>query len=326
MRFLDASTRLGQFLVDGAHVSLYPPAGGQGQDIVEARDNTDSRERDEDAAWRDLVARFDAPPITQQPVPWPECEDVLPPRLPETKEPPAADDTREAEQAWGTDETREPRRAEETRETGRANGIPGIAEAEGLPEVNDPTVIPGVPSTDGLPGAEGVEGTHGVEGTQGTHGVEGTRGTHGVEGTRGAHGVKGIRGFDDEGIRGALDPEGSREPDVIEAARRRRRTSARSIRAHQAPPDPTPADDEEHYVPPAPPPLPTLDSIAKGAWAALFGGPAFLVAATAAHWALSGFAVFCAVAAFVTGFVILVLRMNEPGPGGPDDRDDGAVV
>ena len=298
-------------------------------------DNTDSRERDEDAAWRNLVARFDAPPITQQPVPWPEREDVLPPRPPETKEPPAADDTREAEQAWGTDETREPRRAEETRETGGAKGIPGIAEAEGLPEIDDPTAIPGVSSTEGLPGATGVEGTHGVEGTQGTHGVEGTQGTHGVEGTQGTHGVegtrgargvKGIRGFDDEGIQGALDPEGSREPDVIEAARRGRRTSARSLRAHQAPADPTPADDKEHYVPPAPPPLPTLDSIAKGAWAALFGGPAFLVAATAAHWAVSGFAVFCAVAAFVAGFVILVLRMNERGPGGPDDGDDGAVV
>ena len=290
------------------------------------RDNTESRERDEDAAWRDLVARFDAPPITQQPVPWPEREDLLPPRPPrplEAKEPPAADDTREADQARPAEETGEPRRAEETRETGRAEGIPGIAEAERLPGINAPTAIPGVSSTEGLPGAAGVEGpqgTRGVEGTQGTRGVEGT------QGTRGAHGVKGIRGFDDEGIRGALDPGGSSDPDVIQAARRRRQTSARSIRPHQAPAERTPADDEDHYIPPTPPPLPTLDSIAKGAWAALFGGPAFLVVATAAHWALSGFAVFCAIAAFVTGFAILVLRMNEPGPGGPDDGDDGAVV
>ena len=302
-------------------------------------DNTDSRERDEDAAWRDLVARFDAPPITQQPVPWPEREDVLPPRPPrppESKEPPEAD-APGAHQAWGTDETREPRRAEETWETGGAKGIPGIAESDG-PEINDPTAIPGVSGSEGLPGPAGVEGlpgaagvegtqgTRGVEGTQEARGVEGTQEARGVEGTKEARGVKGIRGFDDEGIRGALDPGGSPEPDMIQAARRRRRTSARSIRPHQAPADPTPADDEDHYIPPAPPPLPTLDSIAKGAWAALFGGPAFLVVATAAHWALSGFAVFCAVAAFVTGFAILVLRMNEPGPGGPDDGDDGAVV
>jgi hypothetical protein len=113
---------------------------------------------------------------------------------------------------------------------------------------------------------------------------------------------------------------------VIQAARRRRRTSAHSIRPRQAPVDAAPADNEDHYIPPPPPPLPALDSIAKGAWAALFGGPAYLVVATAAHWSLSGFAVFCAVAAFVAGFVVLVLRMNAPGPGGPDDGDDGAVV
>src|ERR1700734_4126302 len=71
-------------------------------------DNTDSRERDEDAAWRDLIARFDAPSITEQPVPWPAREDVLParpPRPPEAGDPRGADGTREAEQARGTDET-----------------------------------------------------------------------------------------------------------------------------------------------------------------------------------------------------------------------------
>jgi len=304
-------------------------------------DNTESRERDEDAAWRDLIARFDAPPITQQPVPWPEREEVLPPRPPhppETKEPPGADDTFEVEQARGTDETGEPRKPEEPWETGRAKGIPGIAEAEGPSGTNDPTSIPGVSGTEGLPGASGVDGTQGTRGAEETRGAEGTRrvdgargvdGTRGVEGTQGTRGVKRIRGFDDEGVRGALDPDGlrgSREPDVIQDAQRRRRTPARNIRARQAPVDPAPAGEEDHYVPPPPPPLPRLDSIAKGAWAALFGGPAYLVVATVAHWTLSGFAAFCAVAAFVTGFAILVLRMNPPDPGGPDDGDDGAVI
>jgi len=113
---------------------------------------------------------------------------------------------------------------------------------------------------------------------------------------------------------------------VIQAARRRRRTEARSIRARQALPVTPADDDDEHFVPPPPPPLPQLDSLAKGAWAALFGGPAYLVVATAAGWSVPGIAAFFAVAAFVTGFAILVLRMNEPGPGGPDDGDDGAVV
>ncbi len=39
-------------------------------------DNTESRESDEDAAWRDLVARFDAPTTTTEPAPWPERENV----------------------------------------------------------------------------------------------------------------------------------------------------------------------------------------------------------------------------------------------------------
>ena len=119
---------------------------------------------------------------------------------------------------------------------------------------------------------------------------------------------------------------------MIQAARRDRRAAAhgahaRKIRARKpVPPRSAQEDDDEHFIPPAPPPLPSLDPLAKGAWAALFGGPGYLVVATAAGWPVSGIAAFCAVAAFVAGFAILVLRMNDPGPGGPDDGDDGAVV
>ncbi len=135
-------------------------------------------------------------------------------------------------------------------------------------------------------------------------------------------------------MRGAFDADGrpgTSEPDVIAAARRDRRaaahgTRARKIRARKAPPQPVPEDDDEHFIPPTPPPLPALDPLAKGAWAALFGGPGYLIVATTAGWSVSGIAAFFAVAAFVTGFAILVLRMNDPGPGGPDDGDDGAVV
>ena len=63
----------------------------------------------------------------------------------------------------------------------------------------------------------------------------------------------------------------------------------------------------------------------KGAWLALFGGPLYLIIATAAGWTVSGLAAFLAVAAFVGGFAVLVLRMDS---GPPKDRgpDDGAVV
>jgi hypothetical protein len=147
-------------------------------------------------------------------------------------------------------------------------------------------------------------------------------------------GVEGIRGFDDEGVRGAFEADtmpGATAPDVIQGARERRAaahgTRARRIRARRAPQEPAPEDDGEHFVPPPPLPLPKLDPVTKGAWAALFGGPGYLVVATAAGWSVPGIAAFCAVAAFVTGFAILVLRMNAPGSGGPDDDgDDGAVV
>jgi hypothetical protein len=82
---------------------------------------------------------------------------------------------------------------------------------------------------------------------------------------------------------------------------------------------------EEHYFPPPPPPLPKLDPLAKGAWAALFGGPAYLLIATAVGWTVPAVAAFFAIGAFVGGFAVLVMRMgDEPRDG--DGPDDGAVV
>jgi len=185
----------------------------RGGDVAD-RDNTDSREGDEDAAWRDLVARFDVPLTAEEPAPWPE------------------------------------------RESDEATGVAG------------------------------------------------------------AHGVPGVYGAGTDG------PLGAREPHVMPVPR-----LVRGARDSWGRDTPAAADDDdEHFIPPPPPPLPKLDAVAKGAWIALFGGPGYLVVATAAGWTVSGFAAFCSVAAFVAGFTILVLRMHEPGPGGPDDGDDGAVV
>ena len=249
-------------------------------------DNTESRESDEDATWRDLVARFETPTTAAGPVPWPDRENVPRPRH---------------ESAHGAD---------------AADGSPGTRGTSGSPPA---------PGGDGGPGGPGGDGGDGA-GTQEPREDADAR-------TRGA---EGIRGFDDEGVRGAFDTDampGATAPDVIQGARERRAaahgTRARRIRARRAPQEPAPEDDGEHFVPPPPPPLPKLDPVTKGAWAALFGGPGYLVVATAAGWSVPGIAAFCAVAAFVTGFAILVLRMNDSpgsGPGGPDDDDDGAVV
>jgi hypothetical protein len=91
------------------------------------------------------------------------------------------------------------------------------------------------------------------------------------------------------------------------------------------PPPEKPEMQEEHYFPPPPPPLPKLDPLTKGAWAALFGGPAYLLIATAVGWTVPAVAAFFAIGAFVGGFAILVMRMgDEPRDG--DGPDDGAVV
>jgi hypothetical protein len=227
---------------------------GSGRNVPDW-DDTES-ERDEDAAWRDLVARFDAPLTAQESVPWPAREDMS-------------------------------RRA---------------------------------PGSQAVPEADETSGTYGTDGENGTDGELAGRAVLGA--------------FDADSM-----PE-AQDPDLIEAPRRIWGPGAGRILRRGAPARATPDgeaavlgslanDDGEHFIPPAPPPLPKLDPLAKGAWVALFGGPGYLVVATAAGWSVSGFAAFCAVAAFVVGFTILVLRMNEPdprGPGGPDDGDDGAVV
>ncbi|MDP9845227.1 hypothetical protein [Streptosporangium lutulentum] len=84
-------------------------------------------------------------------------------------------------------------------------------------------------------------------------------------------------------------------------------------------------DDEGHYVPPQPPPLPKTDATAKIAWTALFGGPAYLLLSAALNWHLQGWMLFTAVAAFIGGFVALVVRMGD-GPPSDSGWDDGAVI
>jgi hypothetical protein len=91
------------------------------------------------------------------------------------------------------------------------------------------------------------------------------------------------------------------------------------------PASPVPPADDDHFVPPVPPPLPRLDPVAKGAWAALFGGPLYLLVAVMAGWQVADWAAFCAVAAFVGGFATLVVRMGDRPPR-DDGPDDGAVV
>jgi hypothetical protein len=287
-------------------------------------DNTESRERDEDAAWRDLVARFDAPLTAQQPVPWPAREDMAPEPALET------DDAGGTEAARASDgKHRGPELDSVDQELGRhaAEGEPGRHVADGEPGRH----------------AAGPNGKHGSDGLRDEPGgLGGAIGRHGEAPPSEPKGAaadwtvfspqthpRRDEGATREGGGSKRRPEasgdnradGTPDPGVVQVPRRIRGPVAPGV-----PADGTPADDEEHFIPPAPPPLPKLDPVTKGAWAALFGGPGYLMVATAVGWSVSGLAAFCAVAAFVAGFAILVLRMHEPGPGGPDDGDDGAVV
>ncbi len=81
-------------------------------------------------------------------------------------------------------------------------------------------------------------------------------------------------------------------------------------------------DDEGHFIPPPPPPMPTPDPATRFAWVALLGGPIYLVASVFLQWEVPSWAAFTAVAAFIGGFVALVLRMGDE----PPEDDDGAVV
>jgi hypothetical protein len=243
-------------------------------------DNTESRERDEDAAWRDLIARF-AAPAADGPVPWPERENM-----------PAPPGTKEAGDGDGPGEP-----------DGAVSGAARQAQAG-----------PGDDPVAAKPEQE-PEGT-GTLGAQGAGGIPKARGDGET-----ADADRIWRALEAEGLLGQT------EPDVIQATRRLSLPPAEWIPVPAAAAEEEDEDEDEgHFVPPEPPPLPKLDPVTKGAWAALFGGPGYLMVATALHWSVPGYAAFCAVAAFVTGFALLVLRMNDPGPGGRGDGDDGAVV
>jgi hypothetical protein len=103
---------------------------------------------------------------------------------------------------------------------------------------------------------------------------------------------------------------------------------ARVIRPATDPRSWTPADEaqevDEPYVPPPLPPPSKMDPVTKGAWVALVCGPAYLLLGTLAGWTISGTEALVAIAAFIGGFIVLVIKMGDRPKR--DDNDDGAVL
>jgi hypothetical protein len=204
----------------------------------------------EDAAWRDLVARFDLPGDPDgMPPPWPAREDLR------------------------TARHRQPVIDTETRE----RSVPGETPESGSADLAEPgNAEPG----NAEPGnADGPD-------------------------------------RDDD--QAAADNPGITETVVVDRARVIRPAAPVQLPADED-------DDDDHFIPPPPPPLPTLDPVAKGAWTALFGGPAYLLVATMVGWVIPGWATFGAVAAFVGGFAVVVIRMGDK-PSRGSGPDNGAVV
>jgi hypothetical protein len=85
-----------------------------------------------------------------------------------------------------------------------------------------------------------------------------------------------------------------------------------------------PEEPDEPYVPEPLPPPARMDSMSKAAWVALICGPGYLLLGTVLHWSISGTEALAAIAAFIAGFVILVIKMGDRPPR--DDDDDGAVL
>lgn len=85
-----------------------------------------------------------------------------------------------------------------------------------------------------------------------------------------------------------------------------------------------PEEEDEPYVPTPLPPPAKMDPVSKGAWLALICGPAYLLLGTLLSWTISGTEALAAIAAFVGGFIVLVVKMGDRPPR--DDEDDGAVL
>lgn len=280
----------------------------------------------EEAAWRDLIARFDQPvdTVMAEP-PWPAREDL---NGAGTDEPPA-DRGRGTSGAQGTDGASPagdgsgaagPAGASSSGEAGASGGIGASDAAGGSGSSGNPA---GAGNSVGAGSSVGAGRTDDAGRTGSAEGPAVPGGTAGA----------GVAGLDDADLTGTDTEPAADRPgagasgwDIAEAPGGRRRI----IRRAAPVPRPAPADEElddpdedETYKPPPPEPLPELDPLAKGAWLGLLGGPGYLLVATLVGWHVSDFAALVAIVAFIGGFATLVLRMGDKPR---DDDDDGAVV
>ena len=235
----------------------------------------------DEAAWRDLIARFDVPADqTGASVPWPVSEDL--------PEPPAS--------------PADPAVTSTERDTAPADPASRLAEPA---------------ATSAEPG-DGPEAPAGPDAPAGLADLAGPSAEQGAgpaprDGSDAGHQPDQIGGP-------ATQPANPATRFVIPADRTRVIRPAGDPRAYTPP-----EEEDEPYVPvPLPPPA-KMDSVTKAALAGVVGGPGYLlIASLFLHWTISPEAAFVAVAAFVAGFVTLVVKLGDRS--GRDDDDNGAVL
>jgi hypothetical protein len=317
---------------------------------VGGNEDVDGDVSGEEAAWRDLIARFDLPVDTERAqAPWPARENLT-----ETARDRQLPD-RDGTAGWEESGPAGPSRSGPSHRAGPAS-LPGPASLTGPvhppgqdgwrtdPAADDPDAgRPGAGSPAGADSATGSWDT-GRPGTGGPGTVspgtvspdvadpDGTSsegvGRHSAD--RGRSGSGGTSPGENGSAAGTGQPNagpadgargGHRAPNGSPGHR------ARIVRRAGPVPRPAPPgddqEDDDRYRPPPPEPLPKLDPVAKGAWAGLLGGPGYLLTATMLDWQVSDWAALVAIVAFIAGFAVLVLRLGDRPR---DDDDDGAVV
>ncbi|HIY39941.1 MAG TPA: hypothetical protein H9836_02285 [Candidatus Nocardiopsis merdipullorum] len=86
------------------------------------------------------------------------------------------------------------------------------------------------------------------------------------------------------------------------------------------------AEIEGHYEPPPPSPLIQGDRVGVAAWFGLLSAPVVLFGSAFLSISLPNWLMLLLVLAFLSSFVVLVLRMTDNRPPGDDGPDDGAVI
>ncbi len=238
----------------------------------------------DEAAWRDLIARFDVPADRSgASVPWPVSEDL--------PEPPASP----ADAAvTSTDRGAAP---------ADPAGRPADSAASSADQAADPADLTGPSTEQGAGPADPGAGK-----------------ADPGDGSDAGRQPDQLGGPATQPASPATLPASPATRFAIPADRTRVIRPAGDPRAYMPP-----EEEDEPYVPvPLPPPA-KMDSATKAALAGVVGGPGYLlIASLFLHWTISPEAAFVAVAAFVAGFVTLIVKLGDRS--GRDDDDNGAVL